>query len=60
VIYAYDEAGRLSSKDSSTYGYTDPNHTHAVTRIDGIQKYWYDANGNQTKRIVGQDTFDLY
>jgi YD repeat-containing protein len=24
-----------------------------------VQKYWYDANGNMTKRIVGADTFDL-
>jgi RHS repeat-associated protein len=58
--YTYDDAGRLASKDGSTYGYQDPAHTHAVTNIDGFQLYWYDANGNQTKRVVGQDTYDLY
>ncbi len=58
--YIYDDAGRLSGKDGSTYGYQDPSHTHAVTHVDGFQLYWFDANGNQTKRIIGQDTYDLY
>jgi YD repeat-containing protein len=37
----------------------DSAHKHAVTHLGGVQKYWYDANGNMTKRIVGADTFDL-
>jgi YD repeat-containing protein len=31
-----------------------------VTHLNGTQKYWYDANGNVTKRIFGSDTYDLY
>ena len=39
--------------------YNDTDHDHAVTHIGTTQKYWYDANGNQTTRIVGSDTFTL-
>ena len=42
-----------------SYGYQDTNHFHAVTHLDSVQKYWYDANGNMTDRIVGSDSYDL-
>ncbi len=29
-----------------TYSYTDALHKHAVTTLNGVQKFWYDANGN--------------
>jgi YD repeat-containing protein len=32
---------------------------YAVTKLNGTQKYWYDANGNMTTRIVGTDTYTL-
>jgi len=33
------------------YGYNDPEHAHAVThKGGGVQKYYYDANGNMTQR----------
>ncbi len=45
------------------YGYHDPAHVHAVTHLTMLlteeQKYRYDANGNQTRRVVGADTYDL-
>ena len=58
--YNYDAAtGNLKKKDGLTLSYNDAAHKHAVTHIGTDQKYWYDANGNQTKRIVGPDTYDL-
>ena len=58
--YAYDQQGRLSSKTGvGTYGYNDSNHEHAVTHLGGVQKYWYDANGNMTTRVIGGSTFNL-
>lgn len=39
-----------------TYTYQDPKHVDAVTHLNGVQKYWYDYNGNQTKRTVGSDS----
>jgi RHS repeat-associated protein len=54
----YTELTPLSA-GTLTYTYGDAAHAHAVTHINGVQKYWYDANGNQTKRILGADTYDL-
>jgi YD repeat-containing protein len=56
--YAYNAIGNLISKGGVSYGYNDLAHKHAVTHLGVVQKYWYDANGNQTKRIVGSDTYD--
>jgi len=43
--------------------YQDANHKHAVTHIGGTlpgnQKYWYDPNGNATRRISGTQDITL-
>ncbi len=58
--YTYDATtGNLSSKAGVNYGYQDSDHFHAVTHLDGVQKYWYDANENMTDRIVGSDSYEL-
>ena len=57
--YRYDSIGNLTRKGGTSYGYQDGGHTHAVTHLNGVRKYWYDANGNQTKRITGGGTYYL-
>gem|GEM_PF-1646566 len=58
--YAYNSTtGNLSSKGGVSYAYNDTAHKHAVTHLGGVQKYWYDANGNMITRIVGADTYSL-
>jgi YD repeat-containing protein len=58
--YAYSSsAGNLSSKAGVSYAYNDTAHKHAVTHLGGVQKYWYDSNGNMTQRIAGSDTYTL-
>ena len=61
--YTYDvTTGNLSSKAGVSYTYLDDAHRHAVTHLNGVQKYWYDtvfANGkpgNMTQRVVGSST----
>jgi RHS repeat-associated protein len=49
VTYTYDT--------STTDG--DPAHPHAVASLSNTNGYKYDANGNQIKRIIGTDTYDL-
>ncbi len=56
--YAYSNAGNLTSFEGNAYAYNDAAHKHALTHISGVQKYWYDANGNATKRITDA-TYDL-
>ena len=61
--YSYDATtGNLASKGGVAYGYNDGDHAHAVTHLDGVQRFTYDANGNQTARNVGANsdvlTFD--
>jgi RHS repeat-associated protein len=58
--YSYDAiTGNLSSKTGvGTYGY-DPAHPHAVTKLDNVQKYVYDANGSMTSRTVAGVAFTL-
>jgi YD repeat-containing protein len=58
--YDYDSQGNLWKKGAvgseTVYTYLDSNHKHAVTHLGGVQKYWYDANGNMTTRTVGAAT----
>jgi YD repeat-containing protein len=35
---------------TTTLGYNS-SKPHAVTHLNGSQKFWYDANGNMTRRI---------
>ena len=52
--YSYDlTTGNIySTTVMGNYTYTDSAHKHAVTKLNGTQKYWYDANGNMTTRIT--------
>ena len=59
--YTYNgTTGNLSSKAGINYTYLDDAHRHAVTHLNGVQKYWYDANGNMVSRIVGGQTYTLW
>jgi len=57
--YQYNTIGNITSFQGTAYGYTDSAHKHAVTTLGGVQKYWYDQNGNQITRVIGADTFSL-
>ena len=37
----------------------ETNHKHAVTNMSSGENYGYDANGNQTQRMVGGNTYNL-
>ena len=65
--YAYSNAGNVTNFEGASLNltnryYLDANHKHALTHIDGTaasnQKYWYDDNGNATKRVTDA-TYDL-
>jgi YD repeat-containing protein len=57
--YTYNATtGNLTGKAGVTLSYTDSNHDHAVTGAGG-NSYGYDANGNQTTRVIGADIFNL-
>jgi RHS repeat-associated protein len=60
--YTYDSTtGNLSSKTGlGSYTYGDSNHAHAITATNSGNSYSYDANGNQTTRVInGVGTFTL-
>jgi len=61
--YHYNEIGNITMKGDLAYGYQDAAHAHAVTHLTYLQqndqRYWYDANGNQVKRIMGGETYTL-
>ena len=63
--YTYDPAsGNLKTKAGLTLEYNDPNHPHAVSStVHGlpstVSNFAYDANGNQTTRVVNGQTFTL-
>jgi RHS repeat-associated protein len=59
--YAYDILGNIDSRTENgttiDYAYNDGAHKQAVTHLNGVQKFWYDANGNMTQRIEGSTTY---
>jgi RHS repeat-associated protein len=58
--YEYNPTtGNLSSFGGVDYAYEDPDHTHAVTDLDGVERYRYDDAGNQTWRYVESGTYTL-
>jgi hypothetical protein len=56
--YSYS-SGNLYNKGGVTNTYGDPDHPHAVTERSNGNTYVYDYNGNQTRREIGNDTYDL-
>ena len=57
--YAYSNAGNITSFEGAALAYNATAHKHAVTHIGGVQKYWYDANGNATRRVNGSQDITL-
>ena len=40
-------AGNLTTFENlGTFSCNDAAHKHAVTHLNGVQKFWYDTNGN--------------
>ncbi len=60
--YGYNAIGNMTSKGNVSYGYPPSGsgsvHPHAVIKLNSVQKYWYDANGNMTKRVEGSTTYN--
>jgi RHS repeat-associated protein len=54
--YAYSKIGNITSFAGNSYAYSG-GKPHAVTHIGGVQKFWYDANGNMITRIEGTTTY---
>ena|GEM_PF-1845420 len=61
--YVYNNAGNIDSFEGVTQHYLDGAHKHAVTHVGGTteahRKYWYDQNGNATRRINGSQDITL-
>jgi len=57
--YTYNNTGNITSFEGTAFYYQDAAHKHAVTHLGGVQKYWYDTNGNMTKRISSSTTYWL-
>jgi len=57
--YVYTSAGNISSFEGAALGANDAAHKHAVTHVAGAQRYWYDANGNATRRVNGSQDITL-
>ncbi len=57
--YTYSPTtGNLASFEGVNYGY-QTDHPHAVTQLDGADRFAYDANGNMTQRDADQTKFNL-
>lgn len=56
--YSYNNAGNVTSFEGSSFTY-DTTHKHGIKNVGGVQKYWYDANGNVTRRINFIDSQDI-
>ena len=52
-------AGNIANFEGAALTYQNGAHKHAVTHVGGVQKYWYDANGNATRRINGSQDITL-
>ena len=50
--YQYNNAGNVTSFEGAAFAYNDAAHKHAVTHVGGVQRYWYDQDGNATRRIA--------
>jgi RHS repeat-associated protein len=61
--YVYNNAGNIDSFEGVTQHYLDGAHKHAVTHVGGTteahRKYWYDNNGNATRRINASQVVTL-
>ena len=62
--YAYDTLGNLTQLGSDTLAYLDPNHPHAVSKLNNNSNaFAYDRHGNMTYRkdLTGEynQTFDV-
>ena len=58
--YTYTStSGNLDTKGGVQYAYNDPAHVHGVTHLGGVERYRYDAVGNQTWRSSDGNTHDL-
>ena len=57
--YVYTSAGNISTFEGAALGYNDAGHKHAVTHVAGVQRYWYDQNGNATRRVNGSQDVTL-
>jgi YD repeat-containing protein len=55
--YVYNRLGNITNFAGTAYAYNS-SKPHAVTHVGGVQRFWYDANGNMTKRIEGSVTYD--
>ncbi|MBM4431931.1 MAG: hypothetical protein FJ026_16520, partial [Chloroflexi bacterium] len=45
--------------NSLSYGYLDANHRHALTHVNGVEKYKYDAAGNMYERDSASLSYDI-
>ena len=57
--YVYNNAGNITTFEGKTLAYNHTAHKHTVTHVGGVQQYWYDANGNATRRINGDQDITL-
>ena len=55
--YVYNKIGNITNFAGTAYAYNG-GKPHAITHLGGVQRFWYDANGNMTKRIEGDVTYD--
>ncbi len=61
--YVYNNAGNIDTFEGVILRYLDGAHKHAVTHVGGTteahRKYWYDQNGNATRRINASQVVTL-